>query len=138
MQFETATSIYNCHKVLSQHRSQIPVLADTEVELEAVNDRESYFVVKRVWKGMRGLLRYSVMEAAGMIVAVGLSKTQVDAQLRPTAIGFLLMIFAAICLLAAAANPAKSITLWMIGVALIGFLTADWLVLRRIIGDLQR
>ncbi len=101
MEFTTTNSIDRCRRLMLGRASRIPVLADTVVLIDPAQGNRSTFAVRRVWKGMRGLLQYTVMEAIGTLDTTPENKTAVSSRVHIKPMGFVTIAFTIIFFLIA-------------------------------------
>src|SRR5262245_56933998 len=93
MEFTTRYSVDECRRYLSGHVSSVPVIADTEVEIHSVGAASYEYSVRRVWKGLQGMWRYTVMEATGILRPTQDNKTQVTSKIQLHGMGYVTIAF---------------------------------------------
>jgi hypothetical protein len=137
MEFTTANSIDRCRRLMLGRASQIPVLADTVVIIDPAQGQNSTFAVRRVWKGMNGLLQYTVMEAVGTLTTTPERQTVVSSHIRVKIMGFVSIAFMLLFFLIAISDPKGSGIGIVLGIVLLGLLLLDWYILYRIVDELK-
>jgi hypothetical protein len=137
MEFTTAIPIDRCRRLLAEHASRIPVFADTDVLINPIQGQHSEFAVRRMWKGLKGLVRYNVMEINGTLSAASGTQTQISSQIQLKAMGFVTIIIAIVLFLMGLSSPRTFGLGILIGLFLLGLLIYDWFVLRGIMKEIQ-
>jgi hypothetical protein len=135
MQFTTRFPIDQCRDFLWQHDAPNALFANTEIEIHPMKGDHSEFAIRRIWKGLHGLLRYSVMEAQGTLTSKGYDGTKVEVYLRMKGMGYFVIgtaIF--VFLLALAGSYGLG---WILGFALLILLIYDRHVLNEAIKSLR-
>lgn len=136
MRFTAPVPFQQAVWILSTHHHEVPVLADTIVELPETERRSSGdFVVKRRWKGST-IMKYTVVELRGSLTETPEGKTNVNARIQLGDMAYVSIVFVILFVIVGANSRDAEIALLGAGV-IITLFVLDAFVLYRIIDSLK-
>lgn len=135
MQFTAPVSIDEAVRILSSHSAEIPVLADTVVEVSKGWEGKGDFSVKRRWKS-RGWT-YTVVQLTGTLAAASDSTTAVNLRIGLDIMAYVAAAFAVILLLAGL-NTRNGELLILCSIVIVLLFVFDAYVLYRVIDSLKK
>lgn len=137
MQFTAPVSIDEAVRILSSHSAEIPVLADTVVEVSRGWEGKGDFSVKRRWKAKRGWGKYTVVYLNGTLAAASDSTTAVNLRIGLDIMAYVAAAFAVLLLLAGL-NARNGEILILCSIVIVLLFVFDAYVLYRVVDSLKR
>lgn len=135
MEFMTTNTLDQCKRYLAEHAYEVPVIASTEVSIDPLGYKSYEYSVRRVWKGLNGAWRYTVLETKGDLESTTDNKTKVTAKTELHGMGFVLIGF--IVAFFAYGFAGGGLLAWGLGIFLLVLFIGDIYVLRQIINELK-